>query len=65
MKKIILILLLLLFLVGCESYAGQLPESICIKTQDLKIINNGSNFNIDNAQVEVQLKGCEFGGNES
>jgi len=52
-----------LFVVGCESYLGQLPESICIKTQDLEIINNGSGIYIDNGQIEMQLKECEFEGN--
>jgi len=61
MKRIIpILLLLLLVLSGCEYLNGELPESICIKTQNLTVSSNASSVHIEEGQIEAQLKGCEF-----
>lgn len=60
MKKVFLLLIILmLVLTGCEYTAGPLPEKICITSNNLEVLTNGSGLYITDGQVEIQLKGCE------
>ena len=61
MRKLFLLLVfLLLVLSGCEYANIPLPEKVCIKTENLEVLTNGSGLYVGNGQVEVQLNGCEF-----
>ena len=59
MRRLIPALLLILILAGCE-YAAELPDKVCIKTENLEVLTNGSGLYVGNGQVEVQLNECDF-----
>lgn len=61
MRRILFALVFLLIaLSGCEYANSSFPEKVCIKAENLTIVNNASGIYVANGQMEVELNGCDF-----
>ena len=57
-KTILGLLIASFLIIGCEPLA-QLPEKVCIKTHNVSMWTNGTDYKIGDGQVEIQLSGCD------